>query len=44
MHYNPTSVGGHHSIIISVKYFTKWAKEMTTFSNDSEIVEKNVFN
>lgn len=32
---NPTSVSGHHYIIVVVDYFKKWAEAMPTFSNDA---------
>jgi hypothetical protein len=45
MERRPTSVGGGHIyIIITVDYFTKWAKAMPTFLNDGRIVSLFVSN
>ena len=43
MHCNHASVGGHHYILISIDYFTKWAKVIPTFSNDRDIIRPRVF-
>eukprot|EP00253_Pinus_taeda_P028672 PITA_28672 len=41
---NPRSAGGHGYIIIAVDYFTKWAKEMPTLSEDGHTVAQYLFN
>jgi len=32
MEYKPTSVIGHHYIIVAIDYFTKWAEDIPTFN------------
>ena len=44
VHYRPTSIGGHGYIIVAVDYFTKWAKEMPTYSEDSKTATLFLFN
>lgn len=41
---NKTSTGGHHYIIVSVDYFTKWAEAMPTMRNDGETTAYFAFN
>ena len=36
--------GGHHHIIVSVDYFTKWAEAMPTVKSDGEMAVHFVFN
>jgi hypothetical protein len=42
--FNPTSVGGHHHIIMVVDYFTKWFEAMPIVKYDSKTVTFFVFN
>jgi hypothetical protein len=44
MDYNPTSVGGHHHIIVAVDYFTKWDEAMPTIKSYGEIATFLTFN
>eukprot|EP00253_Pinus_taeda_P035480 PITA_35480 len=41
---NPTSVGGHGYIIVTVDYFTKWAEVMPTLNNNGETIALFFFN
>jgi hypothetical protein len=41
---NPPLARGHHCIIVSVDYFTKWVEAMLTFKYDGEIVDLFLFN
>ena len=41
---SPTSVEGHHYIIVVIDYFTKWAKEIPTFIYDSKNASLFMFN
>ena len=43
VHCKPTSAGGHGYIIIAIDYFTKWAKAMPTYAEDSNIVALFMF-
>ena len=44
MHCNPTSAGGHGSIIVAVYYFTKWAEAMPTYKEDGKSIALYLFN
>ena len=44
MDFNPTSVGGHHHIIVAIDYFMKWLEAMPTIKSDSETTAHFVFN
>ena len=41
---NPPSSGGHGYIIVTVDYFTKWAKAMPTFNNTRQTTTLFFFN
>ena len=41
---NPTSVGGHGYIIVTVDYFTKWVEAMPTLNNNGETTALFFFN
>eukprot|EP00253_Pinus_taeda_P019087 PITA_19087 len=41
---NPPSTANHKHIIVAVDYFTKWAKAMPTYKNDSETTTLFLFN
>ena len=41
---NPPSAAGHHYIIVAMDYFTKWAEEMPTYTNDMRTVALFLFN
>ena len=41
---NPRSTGGHWYIIITIDYFTKWAKVMPTLSSDGKTMAQFLFN
>ena len=36
MHYRPTLAEGHGYIIVAVDYFTKWDKEIPTYTEDDK--------
>ena len=44
MHCQPTSAEGHGYIIVAMDYFTKWAKAMPTYANDSNTIILFLFN
>ena len=44
MHCNSTSAEGHGYIIVSIEYFTKWAKAMPTYAKDSKTTTLFLFN
>ena len=41
---NPLSAAGHHYIIVVMDYFTKWAEEMPTYTNDVKTAALFLFN
>jgi hypothetical protein len=41
---NPPSTRGHHYIIVTVDYFTKWVEAMPTFKDGGEIATLFLFN
>jgi hypothetical protein len=41
---HPPSTASHHYIIMVVDYFTKWAEDMSTYLNNTEIVARFIFN
>jgi hypothetical protein len=41
---NHPSTRGHHYIIVSVDYFTKWVEAMPTFKDDEETTTLFLFN
>jgi hypothetical protein len=41
---NPTSAGGHQHIIMTIDYFTKWAKAMPIVKPDENTTAFFVFN
>ena len=41
---NPHSAGGHTNIIVTVDYFTKWAKAIPTYNNTGQTAALFLFN
>jgi hypothetical protein len=41
---NPTSIGGHHHIIVPMDYFIKWDDSIPTIKSDGETASFFIFN
>ena len=44
IHYRPTSVRGNGYINVAVDYFTKWAEEIPTYTEDAKTAALFLFN